>query len=79
MTQPSLVLYSRPDCPLCDEAEDLLRAEGLSYRWTTIEESLALLERYRDKIPVLRREDTGAELGWPFTRADIAEFVGTSQ
>ncbi|MNJ77986.1 hypothetical protein D3C77_756150 [compost metagenome] len=37
------------------------------------------VEAYGLRIPVLRRLDTGAELGWPFAAADIALFLGLVQ
>jgi hypothetical protein len=35
----------------------------------------ALLVRYGTRIPVLRRNDTGAELDWPFTRDQLLTFL----
>ena len=34
-----------------------------------------LIERYGTRIPVLRRMDTGAELGWPFDAAQLLTFL----
>ncbi|MAC21595.1 MAG: thioredoxin family protein, partial [Marinobacter sp.] len=31
--------------------------------------------RYGTRIPVLRRNDTGAELDWPFTRDQLLTFL----
>ena len=40
-----------------------------------IAQSEALVERYGTRIPVLRRNDTGAELDWPFTRDQLLTFL----
>lgn len=74
-----LVLYSRPDCHLCDEAAQLLAvvAPGRAYRTLDIEDDLALLDRYGVRVPVLRLEPSGAELGWPFDAAMLTRFLQT--
>lgn len=52
-----VTLYTRRDCPLCDEAAHLLRRLapefGLEVEEVDIEGDPALLERYRDSIPVI--------------------------
>lgn len=52
-----VTLYTRRDCPLCDEAAHLLRRLapefGLEVKEVDIEGDPALLERYRDSIPVI--------------------------
>ena len=40
-----------------------------------IAQSEELVERYGTRIPVLRRNDTGAELDWPFTRDQLLTFL----
>ncbi len=40
-----------------------------------IAEDDALIESYGTRIPVLRREDNGAELGWPFDAAAVQGFI----
>ena len=40
-----------------------------------IAQSEELVERYGTRIPVLRRNDTGVELDWPFTRDDVLTFL----
>ena len=67
-----LILYRRDDCELCDHAEAALRAAGVaSYRSVVIGWDGGLAERYGERIPVLRRDDTGAELDWPFDAVAI--------
>lgn len=71
----NLTLFSTDGCHLCDQAWSLLEQTGLS-NTTNIEDIInneQWLAAYAVRIPVLRRED-GAELGWPFTAADIIAF-----
>jgi glutaredoxin len=54
----TVVLYSRPDCHLCDEARErilALRGEGLRFELQEIdiESDDALLSRYLERIPVV--------------------------
>jgi hypothetical protein len=72
-----LILYTRPDCHLCDEAAGLLAvvAPDRDYRLVDIEDDLALLDRYGIRVPVLRLEPAGTELGWPFDAAALTRFL----
>ena len=74
---PELTLFSNPQCRLCEEARQLLQGRHGSYHLKTveIEGDLALVYRYGVRIPVLRREDSGAELDWPFDEAALSEFL----
>jgi glutaredoxin len=74
-----VILYSRPDCHLCDEAEDLLSrvAPERAVRVIDIEDDLTLIERYGMRVPVLRLEATGQELGWPFDAEGLTAFLGS--
>ena len=76
--QPELVLFSRPDCHLCDVAAELLEAENLRWKKHDIETDIDLISRYGTRIPVLFRADTGEELGWPFTAHQARRFAGVS-
>lgn len=72
-----LILYSRPDCHLCEEAEDLLSvvAPAMDFDVVDIEDHIALLDRYGVRVPVLRWEPSGRELGWPFDAGALQEFL----
>ncbi len=70
-----LLLYGTEFCHLCEQAEALLQAVGVSAEHIDIAEDDALIESYGTRIPVLRREDNGAELGWPFDAEALARFV----
>ncbi len=74
-----LQLYSTSHCHLCEQAEDLLHnlASVAHFSWQTIEitDDEKLYSRYEIKIPVLKRQDTHAELFWPFSKQDILDFL----
>ncbi|HEX3292476.1 MAG TPA: glutaredoxin family protein [Solirubrobacterales bacterium] len=57
-SRPSVVLYARPDCHLCDEARDgleRLRADGLDFDLNEIdiEADDELHRRFLERIPVV--------------------------
>lgn len=70
-----VLFYGTPFCHLCDEAEALLRSLPVMVEYIDIAEDDAALERYETRIPVVRRVDTDAELGWPFDRQALADFL----
>lgn len=73
----SLILYSRPDCGLCDKAEALLAETGLRARYekVDIETDLDLIARYGDQVPVLLNDQTGEKLAWPFTASQARALI----
>ena len=77
--QPELVLFTRPECHLCDVAGALLEDEKLAFSKKDIESDIGLISRYGTRIPVVYRPDTGAELGWPFTASRLRAFVETAE
>ena len=71
-----LTLFQRDDCPLCDEADAVLAAAGLhDFDPLWIDGDLGLEALYGVRVPVLRREDSGAELDWPFDPAAVRKFI----
>ena len=61
-----LTLIQRDECHRCAQAWGRLAAAGVPAcdpPWAD------------ERIPVLRREDTGAELDWPFDAAAVRAFV----
>ena len=50
---PSVVLYTRQGCHLCDEALTVLARHGLSPRVVDIDADAALRERYNECVPVV--------------------------
>jgi len=69
------VLYGTTFCHLCEQAEAVLKAVGVEAEHIDIAEDDALLEKYGVRIPVVKREDTDAELGWPFDEAAVRRFI----
>ncbi|MBC7657793.1 MAG: glutaredoxin family protein [Frankiaceae bacterium] len=72
----NLTLFQRDDCPLCDDAHAELLAAGVAdFDPVWIDGDAALEAIYGARVPVLRREDTRAELGWPFVAAQVRAFL----
>ncbi len=75
----ALILYRRDGCGLCEHAAAIARAAGARVREVDIATDLELLERYRDRIPVLQHPATGAELGWPFDPTRVTELLDADE
>ena len=79
LTAMKLALYQRDDCHLCDSALDVLALAGApEFESVWIDGDAALEARYGERVPVLRDEDRGIELAWPFDVAAVAGFVSAS-
>jgi hypothetical protein len=72
-----LRLYSTSHCHLCDLAHALLLnfSDKVTLEIVDIADDETLLDKYSLRIPVLQRQDTEAELNWPFTTTQIKKFV----
>ncbi|MFE8072044.1 glutaredoxin family protein [Marinobacteraceae bacterium S3BR75-40.1] len=74
-----LVFYTTEQCTLCEEAEQLLMQvpleEPIPVDAIDIAQEAGLVDKYGERIPVLRRTDTGAELQWPFNMQDVLDFL----
>lgn len=71
-----LILFQRDHCLLCDQALAVLaaaRVPEFETRW--IDDEAALEARYGTRVPVLRDDADGRELGWPFDAAAVCAFV----
>ncbi len=68
-------LYGTAHCHLCDEAEAIVHQLGIEAVFVDIAGNDELRDKYGTRIPVLKRADTGAELGWPFDAAAAASFL----
>ena len=71
-----LILYQRDDCKLCDEAIALLavvRAPEFESVW--IDGDAELEAHYGVRVPVLRDDESGCELGWPFDATALRAFL----
>lgn len=75
---PSLTLYQRDDCKLCDQAVALLaRARVPDFESVWIDGDAELETRYGERVPVLRDAASGRELGWPFDAAKLQAFTAS--
>lgn len=75
---PECQLFGTLGCHLCELAEEVLMPlveHGLMVELVDIADSEALFEAYGLSIPVLRRVDTEAELGWPFDAEQVVNFL----
>ncbi|MDB6443417.1 Glutaredoxin-like domain [Pseudomonas sp. NFACC32-1] len=76
---PECQLFGTLGCHLCEVAEGVLMhfvEHGLLVELVDIAEDEQLSETYGLRIPVLRRNDTGEELDWPFDNPDrVASFL----
>lgn len=70
-----LILYGTSSCHLCEQAEATLRGMEIAAEHIEIAEDDSLMARYGKLIPVLRRNDNGAELVWPFDAAAVTRFL----
>lgn len=74
-----LILYSGPQCHLCDQAFALLQSVSFIQAQDTEKVNVAsdhdLYHLYGARIPVLKRQDNGVELGWPFNEQQLIEFL----
>ncbi|WP_166269361.1 glutaredoxin family protein [Marinobacter caseinilyticus] len=74
-----LRFFTTSHCQLCDLAEALLvqtpLPEPVPVDAIDIAQSEQLVAQYGTRIPVLRREDTGAELDWPFDQVQLLNFL----
>ena len=75
---PECQLFTTLGCNLCELAEEEIMPlveHGLMVELIDIADSEALVDAYGLRIPVLRRLDTGAELGWPFDTEQVVAFL----
>ena len=73
-----LVLYSTGSCALCEQALDMLLSmpelSGLALRVVDVAAEDELLQRYGERIPVLRF--AGREIDAPLDRDAVIDLVG---
>ena len=74
-----IYFYTGPHCSLCDLADVEIARTSMSSSLTiekiNIRQSTELYHLYGARIPVLKRDDNDKEIGWPFTTADLEEFL----
>lgn len=73
-----LIIYTGPNCHLCEQAKailyPLMSERGLTLQEVNIQQTEDLKQRYGIRIPVVALPD-GREKGWPFTAAQIARML----
>jgi hypothetical protein len=76
----ALILYSRPECHLCEamtaDLEPLLRASGIQLELVDVDSSPALERRYGLRIPVLVADDVELS-GYPLDRERVARYLAS--
>ena len=74
----ALLFYTREPCELCEKAWKLITVGGLAdqIEIVKIDENLELIQRYGDQVPVVRNDNTGEKLTWPFTASQVRELAG---
>ena len=74
-----LSFFSGPDCCLCDQAkaliEPLIKERDLRIDYVNIKGNAEYMHRYGARIPVIMRNDTKAEIEWPFDIQQLVAFV----
>ena len=79
MNQAELLLFSRADCHLCDQAEALVNSLLVGTPWqlkkVDIDNDPILKQRYQTIIPVLLRCDNQQALNWPFPQSRVRSLL----
>lgn len=79
---PTVVLYGKPECHLCDEAAAILvsleRDERFDWRRVDIESDPNLYARLRYSIPIIEVQG-GEALAWPTTRERVRRALDASR
>ena len=84
MTQ--LHLYTTSGCHLCEEAEKMLEALGCHWQAIEISDDEQLVDEYGLRIPVIKMTSTkmtvaqrpnqpDKELGWPFSKVELQQWL----
>ncbi len=72
------LLYSTLGCHLCDQALAIVRPQLSSYsdiQVVDIADNEALFDLYGVRIPVVKHEGSGREIGWPFSESEFSEWL----
>lgn len=70
-----LLLYSRPDCHLCEQAARALESLGVPWREVDIETDPELEREYGLLIPVVYSERAKKKLFYPFGVEQLSRFL----
>lgn len=69
-----LIVYTRSDCPLCDELKDELARQSVAFVERDITTDAEWYGRYRERIPVVV-DGSGREHDPPFCALRIAALT----
>lgn len=76
-----LLLYGTEGCHLCEDAarmvHDALSEYEITVQEVDIVDDNALLNRYGQRIPVIKRVGGLEEVCWPFDHADLVRLART--
>ncbi len=73
---PTLILFQRDDCHLCDLALAALAVARVpEFESVFIDDDVMLDARYGTRVPVLRDAVRGVELDWPFDVTALRNFL----
>lgn len=75
VSKQEILLYTRPDCHLCELAAQMLEQSGVAWYEVDIEPDLELIRKYGNHIPVLYRPDIDRALFWPFNPEMVNDFL----
>jgi hypothetical protein len=75
----TLTLIQRDNCHLCDLAWEVLAAAGVNdFDPLWIDGDFGLEDRYGTRVPVLRNEENGGEIDWPFDAVAVRELAAAA-
>ncbi len=74
------LLLGTSGCHLCEQAEQIINAclldnPGVTIEMIDIAEQEQWQENYAIRIPVLYHPETKKELGWPFDKDNVIQFI----
>ena len=76
-----LILYTKQNCHLCDQAEQILQAvqRDIPIEVEQVDiaapQNMAALARYGERIPVLSQPGRETELNWPFSLVEVKAYL----
>jgi hypothetical protein len=70
-----LILYSRADCHLCELVAVMMDRTDVRWRSVDIDSDPDLASKYGIVIPVLRHQESGKELYFPFDDEQLRQFL----
>lgn len=73
-----VILYSGPQCGLCDQAHNMLNSvQGVDImvEKLNVRDCAQLYHLYGARIPVIKRTSDSTELAWPFSLEALQAFL----